>query len=311
MNRKAPKVTIGLPVFNGENYLREAIDSVLSQSFADFELIVRDNASSDGTAAICMEAARRDSRVRYIRNDSNIGAGPNFNGLVDFATGEYFKWLAHDDLMAPGFLAACVESLEADRSAVLACPRVRFVDPNGTLLDEYVSPYRTDAPDRVVRFSDMLRGGHRCFEVFGVIRLADLKRTRLLGNYNNGDGVLLSHLALLGRFAVIQESHFYSRQHPQSSMYVFGVTDPLAKPDHEGYANWFDPRNKIGFSRSLTRATGDFAHMIRATPMGWADKIACTKGLAAWMAANWRGIAGEWKRVIYKAVGVPVRVQAG
>jgi glycosyltransferase involved in cell wall biosynthesis len=309
-NRKAPKVTVGLPVFNGENYLREAIESVLSQSYTDFELIVRDNASNDGTAAICLEAAQRDSRVRYLRNESNIGAGPNFNGLVELARGEYFKWLAHDDLMAPGFLAACVETLESDRSAVLACPRVRFVDLKGTLLEEYVSPHRTDASDRVARFSDMLKGGHRCFEVFGVIRLADLKRTRLLGNYNNGDGVLLSHLALLGRFAIIAESLFYSRQHPQSSMYVFGVTDPKARPDHEGYANWFDPRNKIGFSRSLSRATGDFAHMLRTTPMRWTDKLVCGKVLAAWMAANWRGIAGEWKRVLYRAVGVPVRTQA-
>lgn len=309
-NQKTPKVTVALPVYNGENYLQEAIDSVLTQSFADFELILRDNASNDRTAAICLAAARSDSRVRYIRNESNVGAGPNFNGLVELARGRYFKWLAHDDVMAPGFLAACVETLDADPSAVLACPRVRFLDPQGAPLDEYVSPYRTDAHDRVTRFSEMLKGGHRCFEVFGLIRLNDLRLTKLIGNYNNGDGVLLAHLALLGRLAVIPEALFMSRKHPQSSMYVFRVVDPHSKPDHEGYANWFDPRNKVGFSKSLTRASADLFSMIRGTRMTWRERVGSCSAYLRWLRANWRGIGGEWKRGVYRSIGLNVDLQS-
>lgn len=308
-NGTTPTVTVGMPVFNGENFLSQAIDSVLGQSYANVELIVRDNASTDQTEAICREAARRDARVRYIRNPSNIGAGPNFNGLVDLANGKYFKWLAHDDLMAPRFLEACVQALESDATAVLACPRVRFVDSHGTFAEEYLSPFRTDVSSRLTRFSEMLRGGHRCYEVFGLIRLDELKRTRLIGNYNNGDGVLLAHLALLGRFAVIPESLFFSRRHMASSMYVFRVTDPAGRPDHEGYANWFDPRNKVGFSKSLNRATADLADMIRVTSMSAAERWRCYQILARWIASNWRGIAGEWKRHVYRTIGVPVRAQ--
>src|SRR5689334_3559190 len=93
--QKSPKVSIGLPVYNGENYLAKTIASILAQTFTDFELIICDNASSDSTQRICEDFARQDARVRYGRNEKNLGAGPNYDLAFSRSTGTYFKWAAH------------------------------------------------------------------------------------------------------------------------------------------------------------------------------------------------------------------------
>lgn len=97
-NSAAPMVSIGTPVYNGAKYLRKALDSLLEQTFTDFELIISDNASTDDTQAICEEYARRDSRIRYVRQSMNIGAAENFRFVQQQAKGEFFMWAAHDDL---------------------------------------------------------------------------------------------------------------------------------------------------------------------------------------------------------------------
>ena len=114
-----PAVSVGLPVYNGERYLAEAIESVLRQTFADFELVISDNASTDRTAEICRSFARADGRVRYHRNEANLGALPNFNRVFDLGRGRYFKWAAHDDVLRPELLRRCVDVLEDNRDAVV------------------------------------------------------------------------------------------------------------------------------------------------------------------------------------------------
>src|SRR5690242_6344650 len=104
MGTTSPKVSIGLPVYNGERFLAEAIDSVLAQTFTDFELIISDNASTDRTPEICKAYAEKDSRIRYYRNEENQGASWNFNRVFELSRGMCFQWLAHDDYIAPGFL---------------------------------------------------------------------------------------------------------------------------------------------------------------------------------------------------------------
>ena len=96
-----PKISIGMPVYNGENYLAQALRAILSQTFTDFELIISDNASTDATQRICETFAAEDSRVRYFRNSRNIGIEPNFNAAFEPARGKYFMWTAHDDLLEP------------------------------------------------------------------------------------------------------------------------------------------------------------------------------------------------------------------
>ena len=101
MATDGPRVSIGLPVYNGDNYLAETLDSILAQTFTDFELIISDNGSTDRTEAICRRYAAQDHRVRYVRNPSNLGAARNYKRAFELARGEYFKWNGHDDPLAP------------------------------------------------------------------------------------------------------------------------------------------------------------------------------------------------------------------
>src|SRR3569833_191665 len=119
MGTQPPKVSIGLPVYNGENIFRETLDSILDQTFEDFELIISDNASTDHTEAICQSYVDRDKRVRYLRNPENIGASGNYTRVFEAASGENFKWAAHDDVCATTFLAECVNVLDRDPAIVL------------------------------------------------------------------------------------------------------------------------------------------------------------------------------------------------
>ena len=126
-----PRVSIGLPVYNGEKFIREAIDSIFSQTFEDFELIISDNGSTDRTQQICQAYAAQDLRIRYYRNKKNIGAARNYNLVFELASGEYFKWAAHDDLCAPEYLERCVEILDRDPDVVLCYPKTSIIDEHG------------------------------------------------------------------------------------------------------------------------------------------------------------------------------------
>src|SRR4029077_16300744 len=124
-------VSIGLPVYNGERFLPAAVGSLLSQTYAHFELIISDNASTDGTEEICRRYASADARVWCSRCETNVGPRRNFNRLFELAQGEYFKWAAHDDAYGADFLLKCVEALERDSGAVLSYPRAVVIDAEG------------------------------------------------------------------------------------------------------------------------------------------------------------------------------------
>src|SRR5690349_21549528 len=134
MNHNKPRVSIGLPVRNGARFLAQAVDSLLAQSYPDFELIISDNASTDETEAICREYAAHDARVRYYRSREDVGLARNYNYLFMRARGEYFKWAAADDVHEPDYVARCVDILEHDSSVVLAYARTKFIDENGVPL---------------------------------------------------------------------------------------------------------------------------------------------------------------------------------
>ena len=129
-----PKLSIGIPVFNGQEFLPELLDSLLRQTFADFEIVICDNASIDRTQDICREYARRDSRVRYTCNERNLGASPNHNRVFELSTAPFFKWAAHDDLYHNDYLEVCVRLLDENPDVVLAHTGTAFIDEAGELL---------------------------------------------------------------------------------------------------------------------------------------------------------------------------------
>ena len=217
-NRSAPCISIGLPVFNGENHVRETLESILNQSHGDLEVIISDNASVDKTEEICLTYAKRDPRIRYVRNEKNIGAAANFNRVFALARGRFFKWAAHDDLMAPGFVEKCVEVLEKDASIVLCHTKTKIIDSEGKILESLHHVLaRVGSWKPQERFRDLVLIDHPCTHIFGVIRASTLRSTPLIADYIASDRVLLAELGLLGRFHEIGEYLFFSREHPQRS----------------------------------------------------------------------------------------------
>jgi glycosyltransferase involved in cell wall biosynthesis len=209
------KVSIGLPVYNGQNYLRDAIESILRQTYQNFELIICDNASTDDTAAICARYAAREPRIRYYRQPRNIGATANFNHTFELASGTYFKWAAHDDVLEPTYLEKCVAVLEQEPETVLCQSLVKIINDQGECLEEYDhTACGTDSHRPSVRFAGRLRP-HDCQEIFGLIRADVLRRTELIGHHIGGDRTLLIELALMGRFALVPELLFMNREHPR------------------------------------------------------------------------------------------------
>src|SRR5690349_13137281 len=161
MTEKKPRVSIGMPVRNGQKYIREAIDSILAQTFTDWELIVCDNASTDATEQIVRDYAARDPRVRYHRNPTDIGPANNHNVGVQLSRGEYFRWHAHDDMIAPTYLEECVKTLDADPTIVCAYPRTVIVDGKGSFIEDYDFHLKTDADKPSKRFTQLLLVQHR------------------------------------------------------------------------------------------------------------------------------------------------------
>lgn len=225
MSNHSPRVSIGLPVYNGERFLAKTLDSILAQTFEDYELIISDNASTDGTEEICRAYTDRDSRIRYHRSERNVGLSINFNRAFQLASGEYFKWLAADDICAPEFVGTCVEMLDAQPHAVLAYPKAKWMDEDGRVLFESDTiigemRVRTDVTARFRELVDELLyddawAAPMC--IFGVIRSGALRRTRLLGNYIAADCNLLAELILIGEFLGVPEYMSFLRLHPWSS----------------------------------------------------------------------------------------------
>lgn len=206
-----------MPVYNGERYLVPALDSLLAQTFQDFELIIADNASADSTPEICRQYAARDSRVRYVRNEQNIGVYRNFNKVFGLGTGEYFKFASADDLCDPCLVARCVEVLDADRRVVAAYARTRFIDSDGNPLGWTDPGWHLISDSPFERLKYVLVSGHWVNVPFGVLRSESLRRTRLFPFYPGGDCRLLGELALLGKLVEVPACLFFRRVHAGAS----------------------------------------------------------------------------------------------
>ena len=212
---QAPRLSIGLPVFNGEKFVSDAIGSILGQTYRDFELIISDNASTDKTEVICREYAASDPRIRYYRNDRNLGAAVNFNRTFELASGEYFKWAAHDDMLAPEYLERCVAALDAHPDAVLCQTLVHQIGERGEfrLIFDSSAP-GADSSRPSERFAASVLTFHYALDIFGVIRAEALSKTRLHLPYAGSDKVLLAELALQSPFVYVKQPLFLHRDHP-------------------------------------------------------------------------------------------------
>lgn len=235
-NDRPVTCSIGLPVYNGENYLRDALESVLAQDFEDFELIIADNASTDATEAICREYAERYPFITYVRHPRNIGAAKNYNYVFHCAQGEFFNWLAHDDILGPSFLSECLAAYEKrDASTILIYPSFQLVDKNlSDISHEKPECVETRATGELGRLYDVLQGLGVVTSVFGMFRRKDLAKTRLIGSFLGSDYVLLVECGLLGKIERLDAApQFKRRLHEEASQKAGRNSDEIAK--------WFDP----------------------------------------------------------------------
>jgi glycosyltransferase involved in cell wall biosynthesis len=221
MSPPLPLVSIGLPVYNGENFVAEAIECVLAQSFSDWELVISDNASTDGTLNICRAFAARDPRISVHRNERNLGVARNYNRTFELSRGRYFAWLAHDDFVGPEFLERCLQELERDDQVLLAFPKVVFVDAQRRPLARQASDLSILGSTPVSRVRQLMRLEYQSNDIFwsqfGLIRRGTLEQTDLMSTYNGSDQVLLLEIALRGKLKQFDAELFFRREHPQAS----------------------------------------------------------------------------------------------
>ena len=275
---RAPAVTIGLPVYNGERYLRTSLDGLLAQSFSDFELIISDNASTDGTAEICREYAERDERVRYVRQSTNIGAGPNHNILPPMARAPYFKWASHDDVYDSELLRKCMEVFRTHPEATLVHCWDARIDPDGNRLPDRPYTLDTENPSPSARLRSLLyvNGGD---DFYGVIRTDVLSRIGPHGSYFNADRVFVAGLSLYGPFYQVPEVLYFRREHPNR----------LSRASIRDRAAGLDPVRRSRLMHPAVRLYGEYLigyfATIRKAPLSASDRWRCNVEVARWVAS--------------------------
>jgi glycosyltransferase involved in cell wall biosynthesis len=266
-----PAVSICLPVYNGENYLAIAIESMLAQTFADFELIITDNASTDRTEEICRRFADADPRVRYHRNERNVGGARNQAIAVQLSRGRYVRLSAHDDRVAPTHLEECIAILEERPDVVIAFTRTVVIDEVGTEEHQYCSTRGTaETPSR--RFRELIFRDHNCDALYGVIRGDVLRSVRPMENFIDGDKVFLCRLAFYGPFVSIDHPLFYKRFHPKN--WVGNWRDRMV---------WYNPdaKGKVTFPNWLELFS--FSNAVVTAPIPLLERLRCGATVVHWV----------------------------
>lgn len=270
----SPLVSIGLPVYNGEVYLRRVLESILAQTYRHFELVISDNASTDGTEAVCREYAAADSRICYTRQPTNRGATWNFREVVHLSSGKYFLWTSHDDLLAPSYVERCVKVLEEHADVVLCYSEPTNIDESGNQSAPGY-PLRADWPRPHQCFEKLIDLNHNCVALFGVIRLDVLKSTSIHGDFSDGDRCVLVELALRGKYYRIPQRLFFHREHAARLTHTC--------PSRREQTRRANPGQQLRFVFPYFRILKEFALAVHRSPLGWAERCLCYLHLVNWV----------------------------
>jgi glycosyltransferase involved in cell wall biosynthesis len=267
----APLVSVGLPVYNGEAHLAKALDALLDQDFEDFEVIICDNASQDATPEIARDYAARDQRIRYARNQRNLGLAGNFNRAFQLSAGKYFKWWAHDDWHPRELLRRTTEVLEQDPSAVLCATGVAVMDDDDQVFEEWRPSADLLTPAPHLRFHRLIWTLGETHPLFSVMRSDALARTPQYRPFVGGDRVLLAQLILMGGFAHLPDlMHSYR----QARMRPGARKDP----NRPSQAEILDPANKGKLPSRTWRLCYEHLRLVAAAPLAPEHK--------AWLAGD-------------------------
>lgn len=225
-----------MPLYNAERYLEHTLQTVLAQTYEDFILYISDNASTDRTQAICKDYAARDSRIKYIKNEVNVGAPGNYERCFTPASSEYFRWQNGDDPIEPTLIERCIEVLDAQPDVVLAYCKTNIIDENGVFLEHYDDNLHLMQEEPVARLQALLDNIRYQNVMYGLIRREPLSHTALMGAYTSSDLNLVGELCLYGKFFEVQEYLFNRRMHPEAST--------ATRHDKEKQVVFWDPTKK-------------------------------------------------------------------
>lgn len=273
-----PRLTIGLPVFNGENLLSESIEALLGQTYEDFVLLISDNASTDSTPDICKKYMKRDERIRYVRQPYNIGLHPNENFLMRESRTELFKLASHDDLYARDLIKRCVEALDKNPEVSVAHAWEARIDMEGNLTEALSYPAAADAPRAPDRFRSMLFDGWDDY-TYGVMRREVVLRTHMLGSHHFADRTFNVELNLHGPFYLVPEWLYFRREHPER-------TEPYTVRTRAAYMDYKRASRLNPAIRLYGEYVWAYVTAIRSAPLSAAEKRECFGHLAAWLASR-------------------------
>jgi glycosyltransferase involved in cell wall biosynthesis len=287
----SPIVTIGLPVYNSEKYVEQSLKSLLSQTYENFILIISDNASTDSTGQICQDYAKADPRIRYHRNEANIGNPRNFNRIVELTTTPYLKWSTADDFWAPTFLERAMEVMESDPTVALCFPKAVIVDAQGENPQFYDDPLKVlQFEDPAERFMTLMKEIKLAHQHLGVIRMSDLRQTHLLGTYVGSDINLLAELSLYGKFVELPERLFFRRMHKDSGSWKRGDRAHEARRYHAA-------AKQVGFPKWRTELA--FYAAVGASNLPTSSKFRLYRYLARRLVWNRQVLMSELTRSIF------------
>jgi glycosyltransferase involved in cell wall biosynthesis len=275
-----PRLSIGLPVYNGETFLGESVEALLGQSYENFELIISDNASTDGTADICRGFAKQDSRIRYFRQPRNIGSAPNHNFVIEQARGELFKHASHDDLYARDLLRLCIAALDERPQVVLAHSWSAVIDSSGAVTELIEYPVDTAALRAPDRFRSMLFDGWGDDEG-GVVRTDVLRRTPLHASYHFADRTFTAELALHGSFYMVPDWLYFRREHAGQGGKNASVRKRCANMDPRRASRLRNPT-----ARLYAEYIGGYVSAIRRAPLSPGERQECYRVLARFMGSR-------------------------
>jgi glycosyltransferase involved in cell wall biosynthesis len=285
MNRNH-RLTIGLPVYNGANFLAESLESLLGQTYDDLEIVISDNASTDGTADICQEYANKDSRIRYIRQPYNIGMIRNHQFVMRQATGELFKLASHDDLYARDLLKKCIEALDAHPEVVVAhCWEAR-IDARGSIIEAMAYPVAADLPRVSERLRSMLFDGWDDY-TYGVMRTDVLLRTHLVGSYHMADRCMNVELSLYGPFYLVPEWLYFRREHADL-LTPLSVRERCVRLDHRRANRFLHP-----VVRLYAEYLWSYIAAIHRAPLSPMERRECYQVFASWLVGRARPVVGR------------------
>ena len=280
-----PTVSIAIPTYNCEKYIAQSIESLLGQTYGDFELVISDNASTDGTEAVCRSYEAKDARVRYVRRTQNIGGPGNFRYVFSLCKGKYHKWSTADDYWHPKFLEEAVAVLDQRSDVVLCYPMTQLIDAAGNKIEDYADNLDLASDSARQRFCDLFDRIGLCQAHLGLIRRDAMQQTRLIAGHLASDVDFLAEMALRGKFRLLPDVRFYRRYHPTSSSWERG--------DQKHQKAYYDPSNTTNLNLETWRRYKFQFGMVARGPLNWADKLALYKRLGRDMRHNRHALVNE------------------